>query len=92
MAESLASAGADLNATNRDGVTPLLGAALEGRASLVALLVGKGARADMADYSRGFEPLHGAALAGSFKTTRVLLEKGGAVVDRKDKESGQVII
>jgi uncharacterized protein len=41
--------GPDVNSANRDGRTPLMGAALKGRSEVVQLLVDKGARLDTRD-------------------------------------------
>jgi ankyrin repeat protein len=41
--------GLDVNSANRDGRTPLMGAALKGRSEVVQLLVDKGARLDTRD-------------------------------------------
>jgi ankyrin repeat protein len=42
--------GLDVNSANRDGRTPLMGAALKGRTEVVQLLVDKGARLDTRDH------------------------------------------
>jgi ankyrin repeat protein len=42
--------GLDVNSENRDGRTPLMGAALKGRSEVVQLLVDKGARLDTRDH------------------------------------------
>ena len=42
--------GLDVNSANRDGRTPLMGAALKGRSEVVQLLVDKGARIDTRDH------------------------------------------
>ena len=42
--------GLDVNSANRDGRTPLMGAALKGRSEVVQLLVDKGARLDSRDH------------------------------------------
>src|SRR6478736_3494066 len=42
--------GLDANSANRDGRTPLMGAALKGRSEVVQLLVDKGARLDTRDH------------------------------------------
>jgi ankyrin repeat protein len=42
--------GLDVNSANRDGRTPLMGAALKGRSEVVQLLVDKGARLDTRDH------------------------------------------
>ncbi|GGO39512.1 ankyrin repeat domain-containing protein [Deinococcus humi] len=44
LARTLVEAGADVNAAQQDGFTPLMGAAQNGNAQLVALLLGHGAR------------------------------------------------
>ena len=47
--EMLLDLGLDVNSANRDGRTPLMGAALKGRSEVVRLLVDKGARLDTRD-------------------------------------------
>src|SRR4029079_3340637 len=42
--------GLDPNGANRDGRTPLMGAALKGRSDVVQLLVERGAKLDQRDY------------------------------------------
>jgi hypothetical protein len=78
--------GADVNARNKDGATPIHGASAFGKTEVVSLLLEQGANPNLAD-QRGSTPLHGAAFFGKTETVEVLLE-GGARVDLADA-SGQ---
>ena len=60
----LLSLGLDPNAANRDGRTPLMGAALKGRAEVVQLLVDAGARLDQRDHGSRDTDKVGSTLAG----------------------------
>ena len=60
----LLKAGANVDAANEYGYTPLYAAAQEGHEACVSLLLEAGANKDAAD-KIGFTPLHVAALKGS---------------------------
>ncbi|MBX9830389.1 ankyrin repeat domain-containing protein [Candidatus Babeliales bacterium] len=78
--ELLIAAGADVDAQNYAGCTPLLFAAMHGYEKIVALLLTK---ADMSKYV-GWTPLHTAALNGHFKCVQLLVN-AGADINAKDR-------
>ena len=67
--------------TCRSGYTPLLGAAMEGHASVVRLLLRSGADVDEATRD-GITPLALAGSNGHSEVARAMLDAGGADVDR----------
>jgi ankyrin repeat protein len=79
--EGLVRAGADVNAVNRYGVTPLSLAAGNGNARLLALLIESGASPKTADASlrEGRTLLMLAARTGSAEAVKLLAAQGGAV-------------
>lgn len=92
--DALLGAGADLDARNAAGHTPLLlllgaradaGATCDEEALLAQLerLLARGARVDVREERRGFGPLHLAALHGLGRAVRVLLA-AGADPDARD--------
>src|SRR5438876_6714484 len=56
--------GLDPNGANRDGRTPLMGAALKGRGDVIQFLVERGAKLDQRDYGSRDSDKIGSALAG----------------------------
>lgn len=72
LAEDLVEAGADLEAVDSQGNTPLLAAAQVAGAQMATLLIGKGANARAAN-SQGQTGLHLAAFAASADTVLALL-------------------
>jgi hypothetical protein len=74
VGQSLA-AGADPNARRQVGLTPLISAALEGRADIAKLLVDKGADVN-AKSDKGLTALMVAAVKGHREVTQLLLGKG----------------
>ena len=75
--------GADVNAKDIDGWTPLRKAALNGHKEIVELLINKGADVNAKDED-GSIPLHGAAFWG-LKEVAELLIANGADVNAKDR-------
>jgi len=75
---ALMAAGADLNATNADGHTPLNRACHRGETDAVLALLALGASVDAAG-PRGFTPLHEAAAWGHGEIVSMLLSHGAAV-------------
>jgi len=71
-------AGADLQAGDAHGITPLMAAVRAGRANVAALLVERGAQVRARD-KRGFTALHYASQNGMNDTVRLLLDRGAAV-------------
>jgi len=82
---ALIESGADANAVDRIGMTPLHGAAMIGKVPVASVLVEQG----KADVNRqtavGYTPLHIAAISGKADFVRFLLEKG-ADRTRRDNE------
>ena len=80
-AEALIRAGADVNATNRYGVTPLSLAAASGNVSLLDILVKSGANTKAADAALrdGRTLLMLAARTGNADAVTLLVAKGGSV-------------
>jgi len=74
--------GADVNATQGDGVTALHWAARQGDADLVAALVAAGAKARVETRFGAYTPLHLAAERGSAPIVKALVS-AGATVDAK---------
>lgn len=72
----LVSLGADVNAVQHDGATPLLAATFSGSEDLaIRFIVEFGARINSTNRS-GAAPIHGAALLGQVKLLRTLLARG----------------
>ena len=78
MADVLIRAGADANAANDFGMTPLSHACTNGSAALVELLLKAGANPNTA-IATGETPLMTCAASGSAAAVRMLLARGAAV-------------
>jgi len=81
--------GADPNARDDDGRTPLFSAVLGGSVGLVGLLLESGADVNARD-SQGFTPLHFAAQEVLPEMARLLIAKG-ADVDARDQDGSSVL-
>jgi ankyrin repeat protein len=75
MVTALIEAGADPNAANNFGITPLLQAARYGDAAVIKALLDGGASLDVG-HPQGETPLMAAARAGSLPAVTLLLERG----------------
>jgi len=75
----LLGAGANVQAANRVGATPLFLATLNGNAAMVEKLLKAGADANAPVLSHGETPLMMAARSGSADTVKVLLDQGAKV-------------
>ena len=73
LAKSLISSGADVNATNNWGWTPLYIASVNGNSDMVNLLISKGANLN-AQNSEGMTPLSFAVIEGNSKIAGLLIE------------------
>ena len=76
-------AGADVNAKDELGETPLSGAAYWGQKEVAELLIGKGADVNAKD-GDGDTPLHEAALSGRKEIAELLIAKGADVNMKND--------
>lgn len=85
-ARFLFSRGADLEATNNDGYTPLLLAARHSFKDICEFLIESGAKVDVSDKSR-FTVLHYASYSGWIEMVRELVEKG-CEIDAKNAFDG----
>jgi cytohesin len=87
VAKLLLEHGADPNAKNKGGWTPLHVAAYEGRVDIVALLLEHGVDPNVQD-KFGLTPLHVAAYEGRVDVVRLLLEHGAdPTVKNKDGDT-----
>lgn len=78
--ERLISAGANVNARNAYGLTPLHSAALYGKVEAARLLIRNGADVNAID-SNGKTPLHFAAFYDQGEVARLLIENGANIED-----------
>jgi ankyrin repeat protein len=74
----LAGAGADVNATNRFGWSPLMYAACEGSTPIMRTLIAAGANVNAVN-NFGVSPLAYAALEGHWRAVELLLNAGARV-------------
>jgi ankyrin repeat protein len=74
--------GTDVDVVDRNGRTPLIQAAIEGKEEILRLLIGKGSKLDVQD-KFGFTALHYAAQGHRFGSAEILLH-AGAMVDAPD--------
>ena len=86
IADLLIAKGANVNARDKSGATPLHQAALKGNLGFAALLLQHGADVNARD-GDGATPLHNAALSGHREVAELLLDKG-ADREARDTESG----
>ncbi|XP_070546117.1 death-associated protein kinase 1-like [Ptychodera flava] len=78
VAQMLIKCGADVNAKDKDGLTPVHHAAIHGYEATVRLLLKCKSVID-AQTKEGYTPLHLAAMTGREKTTKLLLEYKASV-------------
>ncbi|KAJ3463757.1 hypothetical protein MRS44_008543 [Fusarium solani] len=83
IADLLIRAGADVHATNRDGMTALHVSAQNNRTKVIETLLSAGARVDARIFSTGSTPLHYAAQYNRPDAARLLSRRGGDI-DAKD--------
>ncbi len=86
----LLDAGADIEAKDRDGSTPLQVAAWQGHANVVRLLLAAGADIDSLD-SADWTPLHWVALEGHREVAMALIN-AGAAIDSRAKRTGSTAL
>ena len=84
--KSLIEAGAEVNAKDKGGQTPLFAAALADNDDVAKFLIAKGADVNARD-TNGWTPLHGASERGRKGGVELLIAKG-ADVNAKDSEGG----
>src|ERR1035438_8948319 len=89
IADLLIAKGANVDARDKSGATPLHQAALKGNLAFATLLLQHGADVNARDRD-GATPLHNAALSGGSEMAALLLDKGATVNAREagDAESG----
>ncbi|WP_339049781.1 ankyrin repeat domain-containing protein [Rickettsiella endosymbiont of Xylota segnis] len=85
IAELLIEHGADPNATDNEGLTPLHNACFYSGIEISKLLIEKGANVNVADY-KGLTPLHKACSRGRTAVAKLLI-KSGANVNATDQGS-----
>ncbi len=68
--------GAQVNANDKNGITPLMRASMNGCTQIAAALLEKGADINLKSAQSGFNALHFACLNGYPETAKLLLEKG----------------
>jgi ankyrin repeat protein len=83
LVEDLLDAGADVDARDKGGRTPLMYVVVDHRPEIAALLIERGADVNARDKQR-FTALHFAAQEGQLEIAKMLIEHGAAV-DPKDK-------
>lgn len=76
LADALVAHDADVNARNKDGVTPLIWAASRGNKDVVEWLLQHGADIKAKETTRGWTALHLAAINRQKEVVELLLEKG----------------
>jgi ankyrin repeat protein len=91
IVDLLIGAGADVNAANAHGVTPLALAAENAQPTMVARLLKAGANPNAALPVQGESILMTAALAGNLEVVTMLLDRG-AQVDARTARSGQTAL
>src|SRR5262249_22264452 len=72
---ALLNGGAEVNATDNSGMTPLHGAAMIGNVDVGRILLDKGADVNRQTLA-GYTPLHIAAISGKTEFVQFLLDKG----------------
>ncbi|KAI9777384.1 MAG: hypothetical protein M1839_008897 [Geoglossum umbratile] len=83
--------GADVDARDNSGGTPLYRAAENGHDAVVRLLLENGANVDMKDVVSGYGAIHRTALMGHTEVARLLLERG-ADVNAKCKDNNTPLV
>lgn len=74
--KALFQAGADLNATDAAGWTPLHDAVIAGHEEIAHMLLKMGARVNIQDIEERYTPLHEAARMGNAHIAKLLLDAG----------------
>jgi ankyrin repeat protein len=88
--EALLGAGADIEARDATGMTPLLTAANMGHAEVVRLLIASGANKEAGEYQQGLRAIHLAAIMGRDAVVSELL-RAGADKDALDSDGSSAL-
>jgi ankyrin repeat protein len=91
LTKRLIDEGAEIDASDQYGATPLYWAAFKGHANIAELLIAKGAKVNTKNMI-GDTPLHGAMASCSFAVSKLLLEKGAGVNETRKEGSSPLHI
>lgn len=82
MMEELIESGDDINATAKDGTTPLYVAVTKGRSNIAKLLIDAGADINIPAEDWKWKPIQKAANRGHYEICKMLIEKGADINEK----------